>query len=593
MIIPPFTAPRLVVSGLSGGGGKTLVSLGLTRALTLRGLRVKPCKKGPDYIDAAWLGLASGLAPTNLDPYFLSDARLRALFCDTFRDADLAVIEGNRGLYDGRDLEGSCSTATLARALDAPIILTLSVTKMTRTAAALVAGLAAFEPVRLAGVVLNRVASVRHAALIRRSIETYTGIPVLGEIPRLPDNPIPERHMGLVSMHDESPDAPGRDMLLKALDDLAALVESHLDVDAALGLARSAPELRDVEAFWENTGEGNLSEERHSLPRTPTLPKTFANGDAEAGGTAGDGGTPEGDDVNGEAGRGKHRKADLNTGTAQEEKAFSWAAKAACGETETPCASHTGQADTSRSERAASPAPVTIGFVRDAALWFYYEENFEALRRAGAELVELSLFDPEPWPACAFGTDGPGLHGLYLGGGFPEMVPERLAASPHLAAIRAYSEAGMPIYAECGGFMVLCRELRIAGKDYPMSGLFPTRAEFCPRPQGLGYVEATVETENPFHPVGAVLRGHEFHYSRCVALGDLTPTLRLSPGVGMSGPGHRAKGLAAQGPDHLKSRDGLLIRNTFAAYTHLFAPAVPHWAPRFVMACRGKSPAVR
>ena len=142
MIIPPFTAPRLVVSGLSGGGGKTLVSLGLTRALTLRGLRVKPCKKGPDYIDAAWLGLASGLAPTNLDPYFLSDARLRALFCDTFRDADLAVIEGNRGLYDGRDLEGSCSTATLARALDAPIILTLSVTKMTRTAAALVAGLA-------------------------------------------------------------------------------------------------------------------------------------------------------------------------------------------------------------------------------------------------------------------------------------------------------------------------------------------------------------------------------------------------------------------------------------------------------------------
>ena len=292
MIIPPFTAPRLVVSGLSGGGGKTLVSLGLTRALTLRGLRVKPCKKGPDYIDAAWLGLASGLAPTNLDPYFLSDARLRALFCDTFRDADLAVIEGNRGLYDGRDLEGSCSTATLARALDAPIILTLSVTKMTRTAAALVAGLAAFEPVRLAGVVLNRVASVRHAALIRRSIETYTGIPVLGEIPRLPDNPIPERHMGLVSMHDESPDAPGRDMLLKALDDLAALVESHLDVDAALGLARSAPELRDVEAFWENTGEGNLSEERLSLPVPPPFPRPSQTETPRLAGQRGMGGRP-------------------------------------------------------------------------------------------------------------------------------------------------------------------------------------------------------------------------------------------------------------------------------------------------------------
>ena len=193
---PSITAPRLVVSGLSGGGGKTLLSLGLARALTLRGLRVKPCKKGPDYIDAAWLGLASGRTPTNLDPFFLTDARLRALFCTSFGDADLAIIEGNRGLYDGRDVQGSCSTATLARALGAPVLLTLTVTKMTRTAAAVIAGLAHFEPVNLAGVVLNRVASSRHAALIRQSIETYTGIPVLGEIPGLPKTPFPSGTWG-------------------------------------------------------------------------------------------------------------------------------------------------------------------------------------------------------------------------------------------------------------------------------------------------------------------------------------------------------------------------------------------------------------
>ena len=168
MITPTFTAPRLVVSGLSGGGGKTLLSLGLVRALTLRGFRVKPCKKGPDYIDAAWLGLASGRTPTNLDPFFLTDARLRALFRSSFGDADLAVIEGTRGLYDGRDVQGSCSPAALARALGAPVLLTLTVTKMTRTAAAVIAGLARFEPVNLAGVVLNRVASSRHAALIRQ-----------------------------------------------------------------------------------------------------------------------------------------------------------------------------------------------------------------------------------------------------------------------------------------------------------------------------------------------------------------------------------------------------------------------------------------
>ena len=243
---PSITAPRLVVSGLSGGGGKTLLSLGLARALTLRGLRVKPCKKGPDYIDAAWLGLASGRTPTNLDPFFLTDARLRALFCTSFGDADLAIIEGNRGLYDGRDVQGSCSTATLARALGAPVLLTLTVTKMTRTAAAVIAGLAHFEPVNLAGVVLNRVASSRHAALIRQSIETYTGIPVLGEIPRLAENPIPERHMGLVSMHDETPDALGRASLLAALDSLAGLIERHMDIDAALRLARFAAACRKV-----------------------------------------------------------------------------------------------------------------------------------------------------------------------------------------------------------------------------------------------------------------------------------------------------------------------------------------------------------
>lgn len=561
MTMPPISAPRLVVSGLSGGGGKTLLSLGLARALTLRGLRVKPCKKGPDYIDAAWLSLASGRTPTNLDPFFLSDTRLRALFRASFGDADLAVIEGNRGLYDGRDVQGSCSTATLARALDAPILLTLTVTKMTRTAAAVIAGLAHFEPINLSGVVLNRVASSRHAALIRQSIETYTGIPVLGEIPRLAENPIPERHMGLVSMHDESPDAPGRAALLAALDSLAALIEGHTDVDAALRIARSAPELRDAEPFWEDAETPPVKEADDSQPLSGNV-STLREKNAPKNG---------GENILAAQGDAPGGHGEPNGGMFFSTTAHPFQPGQDSPAEQAPLAPPLSFTRLSR--------PMTIGFVRDAALWFYYEENFEALRRAGAELIELSLLSPEPWP-------GDRLDGLYLGGGFPEMVPERLAASPHLAEIREYSMRGMPIYAECGGFMVLCQELRIDGKDYPMAGLFPARAEFCPRPQGLGYVEATVETENPYHPVGALLRGHEFHYSRCIALGELKPTLRLSPGVGMSGPGHRAKGLAMEGSDPLASRDGLLVRNTFAAYTHLFAPAVPHWAPRFVTACQ-------
>ena len=141
------------MSSLSGGGGKTLLSLGLAGALTERGLEVVPFKKGPDYIDAAWLAAAAGRPSSNLDPFFLGPDRLRSLFVhQASRTASpealaegrcLAVVEGNRGLYDGMDLEGSCSTASLARDLDAPVLLSLNATKMTRTAAALVQGVTA------------------------------------------------------------------------------------------------------------------------------------------------------------------------------------------------------------------------------------------------------------------------------------------------------------------------------------------------------------------------------------------------------------------------------------------------------------------
>ena len=145
----------------------------------------------------------------------------------------------------------------------------------------------------------------------------------------------------------------------------------------------------------------------------------------------------------------------------------------------------------------------------------------------------------------------------------------------NLNDIRALAESGRPVYAECGGFMLLCRALRLDGRDVPMSNLLPVATEFLPRPQGLGYVEASTEKETPFHPRGSSWRGHEFHYSRCVWDGPAPDfALALSPGVGMGRIGD-------------KGRDGLIAGpcgNVFASYTHLFAPAVPHWAERFVAA---------
>lgn len=453
-----MTSSRLIVAGLNGGTGKTILSLGLVRALHGRGLRVQPFKKGPDYIDAAWLGLAAERCTTNLDPFFLTPEQIRALFVETFVHADIAVIEGNRGLYDGRDVTGTCSTAELARILDTPVVLAMDCTKMTRTAAAILSGVASFEKdVRIAGVVLNRVAGERHRSILQQCIEEYTDVPVLGALPRLKKNPIPERHMGLVSDREF-------DGCRQGLDAVEALINEHIDVERVISLACDTKPLQSIESFWQEP--------------------------VELGDTA-----------------------------------------------------------------------PRIGYIRDAALWFYYEENFEALRRAGAHLVELSLLDDAAWPE---------LDALYLGGGFPETLAQELSANTErLAFIRHASRHGMPIYAECGGFMVLSDAIEMNGVHYPMSGVFPVRAVFHSRPQGLGYVDAVVTEENPFFACGSTVRGHEFHYSQCVANHDATVTyaLTLAPGTGMG-----------------KGYDGLVQNNTFAAYTHIFAPAVPEWAPAFVQA---------
>ena len=179
------------------------------------------------------------------------------------------------------------------------------------------------------------------------------------------------------------------------------------------------------------------------------------------------------------------------------------------------------------SPRADAPR---IGYVRDRALWFYYEENLEALRRAGAELVRLSLLDDAAWPE---------LDGLYLGGGFPEDWARELSASPHLARLGTLAARGLPIYAECGGFMVLASALERDGQRWPMSGIFPVETRFCPKPQGLGYVRADVVLPNPYFPQGSVLRGHEFHYSLChepaAVSGRLDHALRLRKGTRKSG----------------------------------------------------------
>ena len=434
--------------------------MGLAKFWSQAGWKVKPFKKGPDYIDAVWLGRAAGHTATNLDPFLMSDKQIRSLFAQRAEGCDIALLEGNRGLFDGKDLDGSCSTAHLARLIDTPVLLIIDCTKMTRTAAALIRGCLEFEPdVHIAGVVLNNTAGARHRSILRQCIEAYCDLPVLGTLPKLRDNPIPERHMGLVSDQEYASE--------QALESIARTMNDWLDLAKILEIAQNAPSFPSQPLVWTSSVQ--------------------------------------------------------------------------------------------RSER------IRIGVVKDACLWFYYPENLEALSRAGAEIAEVSLLNSDVWPD---------VHGLYLGGGFPETQAADLAAN---AAVRKrvheLAVRGLPIYAECGGLMYLCSALYSAGSQHPMVGIFPLQAELSRKPQGHGYTLARVSGSNPFYRVGYEFYGHEFHYSRCIPPDEggcvQQPCLDMLRGTGLG-----------------QAQDGLLFRNTFACYTHVHAFSVPEWAENFVQAAR-------
>ncbi|MBQ7606574.1 MAG: cobyrinate a,c-diamide synthase [Desulfovibrionaceae bacterium] len=454
----------LCVAAPRGGGGKTLVSLGLARALTDLGYPVKAFKKGPDYIDAAWLARATGFPATNLDPYLLTKEELKTLYSSalTLRADDrrkkplFALIEGNRGLFDGVDKEGSCSTAELARTLDVPILLVLNCTKMTRTVAALVLGLTRFEPdISFAGILLNNIGTKRQEKLITEVLSDTCAIPVIGALPRLAHNPLPERHMGIASAGVEL----ACDIELR-LDKLSAYLRENCDL--ALLCMRSK------------------------------------------------------------------RKQDV------------------------------------RAEQITVTSPrATIGYIRDQAFWFYYEENLEALRRNGATLIPLTLTQ-----AGSNGEDDAwsSLDGLYIGGGFPEDMAWTIANSPKISTIRAMAEDKRPIYAECGGLMLLAESLLVRGARYSMAGIFKAEITFFEKPQGLGYTEGEVLVDTPFYKKGTRIRGHEFHYSRVTKTSERC-VLGLKKGLGLG---------------YEQSMDGLCRHAVWASYTHIFAQATPEWAPRFV-----------
>jgi len=225
--------PRLVIAAPSSGAGKTTVATGLMAALTSRGLQVSPHKVGPDYIDPGYHGLATGRPGRNLDPVLVGEQLIAPLLLHGARGCDVAVVEGVMGLFDGRGSTATGSTAHVARLVDAPVVLVVDASSMSRSVAALVSGFAAYDPaVRLAGVVLNRVGSERHERLLR---EALAGVaPVLGVLHRDEAVATPSRHLGLVPVAERTPEA------VATVRRLGELCARTLDLDALLAVARTA-----------------------------------------------------------------------------------------------------------------------------------------------------------------------------------------------------------------------------------------------------------------------------------------------------------------------------------------------------------------
>jgi cobyrinic acid a,c-diamide synthase len=204
-----------------------------------------------------------------------------------------------------------------------------------------------------------------------------------------------------------------------------------------------------------------------------------------------------------------------------------------------------------------------IGYLKDSAFSFYYPENLEELERAGAEVISISALLAAELPEH--------LHALYIGGGFPETYARELSANTSfLGSLREACTDGLPVYAECGGLMLLARSLAWKGARYPMANVYGIDVEVFDVPQGHGYSELRVDTPNPFFPLGTILRGHEFHYSRIVSDAKTAGTAcAVVRGVGC-----------------LSGRDWLLTKNVMAGYTHLHAAATPEWTIGMLQAAR-------
>jgi len=579
-----FDIPRIVIAGASSNVGKTTITAGLIAAFRQKGLTVQPFKCGPDYVDPSYHERAAGRPCRNLDTWMLSDSQLLESFARACQDADIAVIEGVMGLYDGSDWHDERgSTAQIAKLLDAPVLLVFDISGSARSAAAGVLGYKTFDPaVAIRGVVLNFAGSEGHALGCAGAIQSATSLPMVGWLPREMQLQIPERHLGLV---------PGGEQVNSdaLIAQMTAAVAARFDIDGITAMARAAVTRAGASAARvgaptagaeaaSTRADRDASNDLAAPAPTPSVAAQWASG-SEAAAVA--------------------VLRDSGATSAAQLPSVGDSDSGATSAAQLPSAS---DGDVGRARGASTSAlrrPI-LAVARDEAFCFYYPENLELLAEAGAEVEFFSpLRGERPSSQAA---------GVYLGGGYPELHGEALASNTALwQTLKDMHAADKPIYAECGGFMVLTQGLTDAsGHTWKMAGLLPGITRMNGRLAALGYRHVTALRPNLLALPGESLRGHEFRYSSWVAdpsgaatlnpqaalnpHAALTPAAALSPTAAASPtaawnptPAWEVKGTRGKVPE---DGVGYVRGNLLASYLHVHFGQRRDLAQRFVSRLR-------
>jgi cobyrinic acid a,c-diamide synthase len=453
---------QFYISAANKSSGKTSVSIGLCAALAARGHVVQTFKKGPDYIDPMWLGEASGRDCYNLDFYLMAHDSITGLYNEAAAGADITLVEGNKGLYDGVDIHGADSNAALAKLLKLPVVLVIDTRGMTRGIAPLLRGYQDFDAdLNIAGVILNQVGGQRHEGKLRKAVEHYTDIPVLGAVYHDDALELSERHIGLIPCN-EHPAAQG--VIARLADDISRQV----DIDRLLALT-----------------------EREAPGATTGMKRTYPDPD------------------------------------------------------------------------------LRIGIARDESFGFYYPDDLQAFRSAGAELIPVDMSNDRMLPD---------IDGLFIGGGFPESHMETLEQNVSMrTAVHDAIENGLPVYAECGGLMYLARRIVWNDRHCEMAGIIPADVIMHEKPVGRGYARFSETSDSPWPATSgstADIPAHEFHYS---TLSGLDPSFKFKYAYDISR-GHGIDG----------SHDGIVYKNLLACYIHQRNVTGNEWVSRFIEFVRNR-----